>query len=193
MIELPAHEHDDPAFLLLVRHIINGALDVFRPEEAYVVHIDNWFDHKWTVYYFWFAVPPFSPNRVLSQRHYRRVSDPCDWVWDGSGELLHRRRKGRPNLMPKLTTFARSAAFIWYSGNTHQNHRGSLMVYFSTPEGQTSWYASLRNAAEWKIERVRGITKSELRDFQHRGEQLEAADVGQGTSPFHILDQQSER
>ena len=47
MIELVPTEHDDIAFLSLVQRIINGAIAAQRMREVFLVHIDNWFDHKW--------------------------------------------------------------------------------------------------------------------------------------------------
>jgi hypothetical protein len=47
MIELVPAEYDDLGFLSLARRIINGAIVELRMREVFLVHVDNWFDHKW--------------------------------------------------------------------------------------------------------------------------------------------------
>src|SRR5688500_18904807 len=83
MIELKATESDDPHFTVTVSQILSSALNCYKPEKVYVVHLDNWFDHKWNAFAavvllqfgVWRApdlrTPPFNPNRVISQSHFR--------------------------------------------------------------------------------------------------------------------------
>jgi hypothetical protein len=108
--------------------------------EMYLVHVDNWFDHKWLGWWSsWehnapknLYVPPFNPNRVLSQQRFVWDADSVDWVSAGQGRPLHRRQPGRrASFGQPLERYADSAAFIWYSGNTAKNRAGSLMFYFS--------------------------------------------------------------
>jgi hypothetical protein len=47
MIELVPAERDDAAFLSLAQRIVTGAIAGLQAHEVYLVHIDNWFDHKW--------------------------------------------------------------------------------------------------------------------------------------------------
>ena len=47
MIELLPAENDDVAFLELAQRVVNGAIAVLQVHEIYLVHVDNWFDHKW--------------------------------------------------------------------------------------------------------------------------------------------------
>ena len=74
MIELVPAEYDDLGFLSLARRIINGAIVELRMREVFLVHVDNWFDHKWLG---WWSrkeeelrVPTFTPNRVRSEKHF---------------------------------------------------------------------------------------------------------------------------
>ncbi len=47
MIELIPGEGDDVEFLALVQRIVNGAVSALDVREVFLVHVDNWFDHKW--------------------------------------------------------------------------------------------------------------------------------------------------
>jgi hypothetical protein len=86
MITIRRAQEDDPGFLSQVRSILVGCLHEYNPVEAYVVRIRDFFDYKWC--YFsgktWgvlgvsdfrnLTLPPFVPNRVLSQDHYVRAA-----------------------------------------------------------------------------------------------------------------------
>ena len=47
IIELAPADGDDVAFLSLTQRIMNGAIAEFGMREAFLVQVDNWFDHKW--------------------------------------------------------------------------------------------------------------------------------------------------
>ena len=47
VIELVPIQHDDVAFLSLAQRIMNGAIAELGMREVFLVHVDNWFDHKW--------------------------------------------------------------------------------------------------------------------------------------------------
>jgi hypothetical protein len=133
MIELIPSEHDDVAFLSLVQRVANGAIATLQVGEAYLVHIDNWFDWKWLG---WrspsekeLCVPMFDPNRVCSEKHFIWDANRSQWVSVDQPKPLHLRQPGRPWLAQPLDRFSRSAAFIWYSGNSITNQAGSLMLY----------------------------------------------------------------
>jgi hypothetical protein len=185
MIELVPREDDDLAFLELAQRIMNGAVAALDVPEVYLVHIDNWFDYKWLG--FWsrgeekeltvLCVPPFNPNRVRSEQHF---------VWDAPGSRLisavhdkplHRRQPGRqkPFAMP-LDRVSKSAAFIWYSGNTVTNTAGCLMLYLSGP-GAYAWYASFTKDVHWKFDAERRIARRELVTFEERGREMEPARI----------------
>jgi hypothetical protein len=178
MIEFIPAEHDDVAFLSLAQRIINGAIVVLGMHEVFLVHIDNWFDHKWLR---WWSrkeeelrIPAFSPNRVRSEKHFVWKAATSTWESAGMQRPLHVRQPGRPWLAQPLGRFSECAAFIWYSGNTANNKVGSLMLYASGAEGY-SWYVSLRNSEEWTFGDEFDITSRELSAFEDRGRQLELA------------------
>jgi hypothetical protein len=176
MIELIAADNDDVAFLSLVQWIVNGAIVELRMREVFLVHVDNWFDHKWLG---WWSrkeeelrVPTFTPNRVRSEKHYVWNGETSAWESIGMQRPLHVRQPGRPWLAQPLDRFSESAAFIWYSGSSATNKVGSLMLYLSGAEGY-SWYASFRKSEEWIVADEFRITRRELSVFGERGRQLE--------------------
>jgi hypothetical protein len=159
MIELARSENDDVAFLQLTQWIVNGAISALNAREVYLVRVDNWFDFKWLG--FWsswgrerelkeLCVPPFNPNRVRSENRY---------IWDENSsrvhsavhnDHLHLRQPGRRVTHGRpLERFSKSAAFIWYSGNTVTNQDGSVMLYLTGAEGY-AWYASFMKNGQWK-------------------------------------------
>jgi hypothetical protein len=178
VIELVPAEHDDLTFLSLAQRIMNGAIAELGMREVFLVHVDNWFDHKWLG---WWSrkdeelrVPTFTPNRVLSEKHFLWRAEASVWESIQLQKPLHIRQPGRPWLAQPIDRFSESAAFIWYSGTTATNKVGSLMLYLSGAEGY-SWYASFRKNEEWAVADECRITRRELSVFEERGRQLELA------------------
>ena len=103
MIELVPAEYDDVAFLLLAQRIMNGAIAELRMREVFLVHVDNWFDHKWLG---WWSrkddelrVPTFTPNRVHSEKHFLWKAETAVWEGVELQRPLHIRQPGRPFLV----------------------------------------------------------------------------------------------
>ncbi len=181
MIELVPAENDDAAFLALTQRIVNGAIAILEMREVYLVYVNNWFDHKWLGWWSsWehkelkeLYVPPFNPNRVRSQKHFIWDAKSSRWTLTIQGKPLHLRQPGRRSSgAQRLDQLSKSAAFIWYSGNTLTNRTGSMMLYLSGAEGY-AWYASLRKDENWTIVDEFRITRRELISFEERGRQME--------------------
>jgi len=73
-----------------------------------------------------------------------------------------------------IDRISKSAAFVWYSGNTVANPAGSVMLYLSGAEGY-AWYASFMREKRWKVNDEFRITRRELVSFEEGGRQLELA------------------
>lgn len=177
MIDLVPDDRDDPGFISLVQRIINGAIAALRAHEIYIVQVDNWFDFKWLGWWSWkneLVVPPFSPNRVRGQRHFVQEARGTEWICHGAGKPLHVYQAGRSYLAQPITRFSKSAAFVWYSGNSQMDRAGSLMVYLSGADNY-SWYVSFKNEEGWKINHECRVTRQELASFENGGRQLELA------------------
>jgi hypothetical protein len=59
-------------------------------------------------------------------------------------------------------------SFIWYSSNTDKGDRASLMVYIVNREGLFSWYASLVQRDGWKLNKVKGISRTQFEAVMRR-------------------------
>jgi hypothetical protein len=113
MIELIPAKHDDVAFLSLVQRIINGAIAEPQVREVFLVHIDNWFDHKWLG---WCSrkgeeelrVPLFTPNRVSSEKHFVWDEKASAWTSTALSKPIHIRQPGRPWLASRSAVFPRA-------------------------------------------------------------------------------------
>jgi hypothetical protein len=177
VLELVAAVHDDDGFLTLAQRIVNGAIAALQVREVYLVHIDNWFDFKWLG---WgtkkreeeLRIPPFSPNRVQTEKHFVWGVEKSAWISIGLRKPLYYWPADGSWLAPPINRLAERAAFIWYSGNTTTNKVGSLMVYLSGAVGY-AWYASFRKGEYWTVADESGITRRELESFAERGRQLE--------------------
>jgi hypothetical protein len=46
-VAIPSGLTDDNEFIDALNSIIAGVLRSLTPDAVWVVHVDNWFDHKW--------------------------------------------------------------------------------------------------------------------------------------------------
>jgi hypothetical protein len=191
-IAIPSGLTDDNDFIDLLNSLLNGLIVQQPPEQLWVIQIDNWFDHKWLRYsgsgsvgsnfpanwsysfmdrfasvkaQFWqdkLTFPPFAPDRVVAQWSFQQ-SDK-GYVEAPVPKLPHtnsRRRSGF-NLHRRAEEFASSASFVWYSGNTLKNGRGSVMVYDIGPSHPVCWFAAFRRSPGWALERTKGVDKEHV-------------------------------
>jgi len=113
----------------------------------------------------------FNPNRVRSEKHFIWDANRSQWTSAGQGKPLHVRQPGRWVLHQPLERWSKSAAFIWYSGNTVTNKAGSLMLYLAGADCY-AWYASFMKDEQWKVDGVKRITRRELGSFEECGRQV---------------------
>jgi hypothetical protein len=190
-VELREELSDDPGFVRIAGDIVNNWVASRGPAEVYVTRIKNWFDHKWlrfsgiAVVYFrklwdWqidaaldphtsdkLTFPPFTPNRVLSQRRWVR-REPLGYIESIPTVKVHRKQRewSCKNLNRRVDGFSNSAVFVWYSSNSYINRVGSLMVY-SVEHGEAAgWYCTLRwHADDWKLDKVKGADRGEILSY----------------------------
>ncbi len=172
-MKLKHYNNDDPAFLFRLNHIIAGAIRYARPKQAHIVKVDNWFGSRWRCFAGslsgrdlhpedQLALPPFAPKRVLSETSYRRYGDQlkrCD------AKRLHDTKIIPSVAMPfYLDEKMPSCVFIWYSGNTANQDRGTLMVYeVEKGENQRAWYAELQKRdGIWSVSSAIGTSVNEI-------------------------------
>lgn len=191
-ISIPAGLTDDNDFVSLVNALLNALLVERTPGQLWVIQIDNWFDHKWLRYsgsgsvasgfpanwnssfmdrftsvkeQFWrdkLTFPPFAPDRVANQWSFQRSSE--GYVEAPLPKLPHRqsRHRSHSNLNRRVEDFIQSASFVWYSGNTLKNGRGSLMAYNVGPDNPICWFAAFARKAGWTLERTKGIEQEQV-------------------------------
>lgn len=184
---IPSGLTDDNDFINLLNSLLSGLISHQSPEQLWVIQIDNWFDHKWLRYsgsgsvpskfpaswsssfmdrfasvkeQFWqdkLTFPPFAPDRVLGQWSFLLSSQ--GYIEAPLPKLPHSksRRRSHSNLQKRAEKFASSASFVWYSGNTLKNGRGSVMVYILGDQRPVCWFAAFKRETEWMLERTKGV------------------------------------
>jgi len=191
-ISIPSGLTDDNDFVHLLNALLNALVVQQKPEQLWVIQIDNWFDHKWLRYsgsgtvasnfpvdwtssfmdrftsikeQFWrdkLTFPPFAPDRIAGQWSFLHSGE--DYSEVPIPKLPHRqsRRRSHSNLNRRVEDFVRSASFVWYSGNTLKNGRGSAMVYSIGPDEPICWFAAFGRKSGWMLERTKGTDKEQV-------------------------------
>lgn len=166
-------DDDDLGFIRAVMPIVDGVLRVVEPPEFHLVKIDNWFGAKWLGFSnkilgaagvhrrATLRVPPFVPTRVVAQRFFRRAPNG-EYVGEPTTVYLHVDQTSEANAKRLMSIVCPNAAVIWWSGSTRENQRGSLMVYYPTPEGHGGWYTELEYVDGWKVANTLCTTTREL-------------------------------
>lgn len=165
-------------FIASINKIISSLIDSYRFDDVFMIRIDNWFDHKWlnysgkSVVQFqdsqliesalqdeWrekITVPPFNPNRVLSEMFFGINSSV------GTDKTLHTVKASNDNIHNRIINFSTNGLFIWYSSETERNQKGSVMIYKVQQGKVETFYVSFENNKHWKAKQVKGITTTEL-------------------------------
>jgi hypothetical protein len=191
-ISIPSGLTDDNDFVDLLNALLNALLVQQSPEQLWVIQIDNWFDHKWLRFsgsgsvgskfpadwassfmdrfdsvkeQFWrekLTFPPFAPDRVVGQWSF--VHCEGSYIEVPLPVLPHRlsRRRSHSNLNRRVEDFAQSASFVWFSGNTLKNGRGSLMVYSIGSNKPVCWFAAFGRKSGWVLEKTKGIEQKQV-------------------------------
>ena len=174
MIGIYLTGEDARQFMGLVSRIINGAARCYKPAEIYLIQVDSWFDHKWKAFSgvidlqfgTWagplLRVPPFNPHRIVSELHYQLNEQSKSGYVQTPAPYLHVFQYSGSNLQRRLTQMSESSLYIWYSCNTKKNDRGSLMLYNIEKDKQVAWYVSFARNDEWRVHKLKGISRAEL-------------------------------
>ncbi len=165
--------------------LARGMSEFYSPSRVYLVKLDNWFSFKW----FQFAgvvlptlgvghikpvrVPPFNPNRVVREQLFERRDDRWRERFDAAP--LHVAQHSSDNLRRWLLRISDDSLFIWYSGGTRRNHRGSVMAHHiphavgasrdETVRANPGFYSEvLASEGAWRL----GSTRGESRELIER-------------------------
>jgi len=179
--EITIRDGDAPDFIKSINKIMFGLIEKFQINEVCLVRIKNWFDHKWlnysgkSVVQFhggaglfdvsldneWrekITVPPFNPNRVLSETFFR-VKPTENKMFE---KPLHTTKDSNDNLHNRISMYTKNGLFVWYSSDTEHNQKGSLMIYRVQDGVVSTFYASFEHNNGWKIKQTKDIPVNEL-------------------------------
>ena len=71
--------------------------------------------------------------------------------------------------MRYIDRVSQSGVFIWFSGGTAAADHGSVMVYSTEAESQSGWYGSFQLTDDWRLHKVKGLSKSQLTSLLEKG------------------------
>ena len=183
-MKLQATSNDDPGFVRLVSLIVDSLVLQRAPDILAIIAVDNWFDHKWLnfsgkvlgalgVWKYPLTIPPFRPNRIKAQMVYR-LSQQKEYE-QFEAPPLHVVQSSSANLNRKLIHATDSGVFVWWSGNTGANAKGSFMAYIQTGTDATSWYVSFDRRDRWTINKTKNISVEAVQFLLRSAEQDGAA------------------
>jgi len=169
-VKLRATSDDDPGFVRLVSQILDSLVLQRAPDILAIIKVDNWFDHKWLNFSgkmlgalgVWkqpLTIPPFHPNRIKVQMVYRLSQQKKYELVEAP--LLHILQPSSENLNRKLIHTAHATdtrVFVWWSGNTGTNAKGSFMAYIQSETDPTSWYVSFDCRDRWIINKTKNVS-----------------------------------
>ena len=107
------------------------------------------------------TVPPFNPNRVLSETFFRIKPTKNKMI----EKRLHITKESNNNIHNRISSYTKNGIFIWYSSNSELNQKGSLMIYRVQDEKVSTFYASFENNNGWKINQTKNIPVAELLSY----------------------------
>ena len=182
--EIKIESGDANDFIISLNKIVGKFIDEKDINEICLIRIKNWFDHKWLNYSGksvieyrgggglidsslnneWrekITVPPFNPNRVLSELFFR--IEPTDNKMFEKN--LHTKKDSNDNIHNRISAYTKSGMFVWYSSNTEINQKGSLMIYIVQADNIKTFYVSFVNNNGWKINQAKNISAAELENI----------------------------
>jgi len=186
---------DSAEFIEKTRAIAIGVAQEYEPARFYVIRIDNWFGPKWMHFAGKFTagkgaaigvhksplhVPPFVPHRVIAER----VFVGPDYEKIVAVAPLHIEIPSKIALQRRIADIDKDAAFVWFSGESEAQKRGSVMVYLPVAfdpaarrrEGFRSsgafYMGFSNNEIIWEPAMLRGVSRGEVAQFEESGRAL---------------------
>ena len=189
---------DSPEFVGKARAIAIGIAQDYEPARLYVIRIDNWFGPKWMHFAGKFTagkrprgfptaaigvhktrlhVPPFVPHRVLAER----VFVGPDFENTVAAAPLHIEIPSKIALQRRIADIDKDAAFVWFSGESEAQKRGSVMVYLPVASDPTArirkdlgksgafYMGFLNNEESWEPAMLRGVSRGEVVHLEKNG------------------------
>ena len=170
MISIQSTNQSDSTFLGIVSSVCSAEARLLKAESINVVEIDHCFDKKWRAFSgviapqfatWWLPdlrVPPFHPNRVVSQTVYRRLQSPDQAYVRRDASPLHVEQSSYRDVHRLIRRIDSCAIYAWYSGQTETSDQGSILLYRISETEETSWFATL-SKSPWRLARSHGISR----------------------------------
>lgn len=159
----------------LVENVLNSSVQISKPNKIYIIKIDHWFDFKWREFAgkllgavgYWnkeLRIPPFIPDRVLEQLYFEKVNGSYE---KQDAAVIHIYQSSGDNITGKRKLISTSGVrlSVWFSGNTKNTLRGSIMLYQIGKVNQNTWYVSFLKKENWQIYKTDGISRNEILAF----------------------------
>ena len=186
---------DSAEFMKKVKELVVGVARDYTPERLYIVRIDNWFGPKWMCFAGKFSagkhfyagihrvtlhVPPFVPHRVVAER----VLAGPNYDETVARPPLHIECASMLALTRRIADVDKEAAFVWFSGDSETQLRGSIMAYLPFASGPTTsrrherrrtgaFYIGFSQRENgWEPAMLRGISRGEVEHLEECGRAL---------------------
>jgi len=189
---------DSAEFIEKARDLAVGVARDYVPARLYVVRIDNWFGPKWMHFAGKFTagkrprgfptaaigvhktrlhVPPFVPHRVVAER----VFVGPDFEETVAAAPLHIDCPSMEALLRRIADVDKDAAFVWFSGESEAQGRGSVMVYLPDAFDEAAhrrgslrdcdaFYAGFsQRSRNWEPAMLRGVSRGEVAHLEECG------------------------
>ena len=189
---------DSAEFIRKVQALAVGVARDYEPARLYIIRIDNWFGPKWMHFAGKFTagkrprgfptaaigvhktrlhVPPFVPSRVVGQR----VFAGPDYEETVAAAPLHIECPSKQALLRRISDIDADAAFLWFSGESAAQTRGSVMVYLPVVFDETAprrsklaskgaFYAGFsQRVGGWEPAMLRGVSRAEVGYLEESG------------------------
>lgn len=186
---------DSAEFIGKARALAIGVAQDYEPARLYVIRIDNWFGPKWMHFAGKFTagkgaaigvhkarlhVPPFVPSRVVGQR----VFVGLDYEETVLMPPLHIECPSKLALRRRIADIDKEAAFVWFSGESEAQKRGSVMVYLPVTFDPTAprrdklsfsgafYMGFSQRDVDWAPAMLRGVSLAEVAHLEESGRAL---------------------
>lgn len=189
---------DSAEFVGKARALAIGVVQDYEPARLYVIRIDNWFGPKWMHFAGKFTagkrprgfptaaigvhktrlhVPPFVPSRAVEQR----VFVGPDYEKTVIAAPLHIECPSKEALSRRIADIDKDAAFLWFSGESEAQKRGSVMVYLPDAFDETAprrrglrdcdaFYVGFsQRETGWEPAMLRGVSRAEVAHLEESG------------------------
>ncbi len=190
-----AQPGDSAEFMKKVQALVVGGARDYEPARLYVIRIDNWFGPKWVhfagkvsvgkhfyagIHKVTLHVPSFVPHRVVAER----VFAGPNYDETVARPPLHIECASMLALSRRIADVDKEAAFVWFSGQSEVQKRGSIMVYLpvaSTPmtshrrerRRTGAFYVGLsEHEMGWNPVMLREISRGEVEHLEECGRTL---------------------